>query len=40
MVQGRVRKRVWDNDDNPIGKATENPILDSREYVVEFKDGT
>ena len=37
MAQGRVRKRARDNNSNPIGRANENPILDSREYVVEFK---
>ena len=40
MVQGRVCKRAWDNDGNPIGRANEKPILNSREYVVEFKYGT
>ena len=39
-AQGRVRKRACDNDGNSIGRANEKPILDSREYVVEFKDGT
>ena len=32
-------KRARDNDDNVIGLANENPILDTREYVVEFYDG-
>ena len=32
-------KRARDNDDNVIGRANENPILDTREYVVEFDDG-
>ena len=32
-------KRVRDNDDNGIGCANENPILDTRGYVVEFEDG-
>ena len=32
-------KRARDNDDNIIGCANEKPILDTREYVVEFKDG-
>ena len=34
IAQGRVRKCACDNDDNPIGREDENPILDSREYVV------
>ena len=40
MVQGRVRKRAQDNDGNPIGIENENPILDIREHVLEFKDDT
>ena len=32
-------KRARDNDDNFIGCANENPILDTRRYVVEFEDG-
>ena len=40
MAQVRVRKRARENDGDPIGRANENTILDRREYVVEFKDGT
>ena len=40
MYQGRGHKRSRDNDGNHIGRANEDPILDIREYVVEFKDGT
>ena len=40
IMQGRVVKRARDNDGNPIGRSSTNPILDSREYVVEFEDGT
>ena len=32
-------KRARDNDENVIGRANENPILDTRGYVVEFEDG-
>ena len=32
-------KCAHDNDDNVIGSANENPILDTRGYVVEFEDG-
>ena len=39
LAQGRVLKRARDNDDNVIGRANENPILDSKGYVVEFEDG-
>ncbi len=36
---GRVAKRLRDADGRPIGKAHENPLLDTREYEVEFLDG-
>ena len=32
-------KHAHVNDDNVIGRANENPILDTRGYVVEFEDG-
>ena len=38
LAQGRVLKHAPDNDDNVIGHANKNPILDTRGYVVEFKD--
>ena len=34
LAQGRVLKRARDNDDNFIGHANKNPILDNRGYVV------
>ena len=39
MAQGRVVKRARDQDGNPIGRANENPILDTRKYVVAFDSG-
>ena len=36
---GRVKKRIKDNDGNPVGVANENPILDTRMFEVEFLDG-
>ena len=39
LAQGRVLKRARDNDDNVIGRANENPILDTQGYIVEFEDG-
>ena len=36
---GRVKKRARDNDGNVIGRAHDKPILDTRQYVVEFEDG-
>ena len=32
-------KLARDNDDNVIGRANKNPILDTRGYVAEFEDG-
>jgi len=34
-----VKSRKRDADGNPIGRADANPILDTREYIVEFEDG-
>ena len=39
LAQGRVLKRARDNYENVIGCANENPILDTRGYVVEFEYG-
>ena len=39
MAKGTVRKRKRDDENNPEGRANSNPILDTREYVVEFEDG-
>ena len=39
LAQGRVTKRARDADENVIGRANENPILDTRKYVVEFDGG-
>jgi hypothetical protein len=36
---GKVVKRKRDDDGLPIGKAHNNPILDTRIYEVEFQDG-
>ena len=40
MCEGKVTKCAWDNDGNPVGRAHDNPILDTREYVVELRDET
>ena len=40
MVTGRVVKRAKGEDGNPIGIRNNNPILDTREYTVEFSDGS
>ena len=33
-----MTKRARDSDGNVIGRAHENPILDTRKYIVEFED--
>ena len=40
LLHATVKRRVTDQDGNPIGKANKNPILDNRLYEVEFIDGT
>jgi len=39
MMSGMVRRRVRSLDDQVVGKANVNPILDTRSYMVEFPDG-
>ena len=39
LVRGKVVSRKRDVDGNPIGREHQNPILDSRQYEVEFPDG-
>jgi hypothetical protein len=39
MSRGCVTTWKRDADGNPKGRANENPILDTREYTVIFKDG-
>ena len=34
-----MKKRAVDVDGKPIGVANNNPLLDTREYVIEFEDG-
>ena len=36
---GKVTKRLRDAEGRPIGTANDNPLLDTREYEVEFMDG-
>ena len=40
MKRGTIKRRKRDHDGNLIGKANNNPTLDSRIYEVEFGDGT
>ena len=39
VLTAQVVARKRDANGNPIGKANSNPILDTREYIVEFEDG-
>ena len=35
----KVKKRLKENQGRPIGTASDNPILDTRMYEVEYQDG-
>ena len=35
---GKVTKRLCDAEGRPLGMANVNPLLNKREYSVEFKD--
>ncbi|KAI2497802.1 Reverse transcriptase (RNA-dependent DNA polymerase) [Fragilaria crotonensis] len=39
-LRGTVKSRKRDSDGKPIGSSNPNPILDTREYLVCFEDGT
>ena len=39
QLEGRVTSRKRDSAGNLIGTSNSNPILDTRQYVVEFGDG-
>ena len=38
--QGRVAKRSWGLEGEAVGRAHANPIFDTREYDIEFTDGS
>ena len=40
LLRGTVKSRKRDNDGQPIGTSNPNPLLDTREYLVCFEDGT
>jgi hypothetical protein len=40
MQRGTVKARAKDPDGNPVGKSNQNPLLDTREYLIEFNDGS
>ena len=35
----KVTKRLRDSECRPIGTASDNPLIDTRKYIVEFTDG-
>jgi hypothetical protein len=39
LVKGHVTARKRDREGNPVGHANDNPILDTRSYIVNFDDG-
>lgn len=40
LAHARVKRRAVDEAGTPIGKPADNPMLDSRQYEVEFMDGS
>ena len=38
-LRGHVKRRACDDNNQPIGTSNDNPILDTRAYVVDFIDG-
>ncbi|KAI2491884.1 Reverse transcriptase (RNA-dependent DNA polymerase) [Fragilaria crotonensis] len=40
VVRAKVIGRMHGRDGNPLGMRHSNPILDTREYQVEFPDGS
>ena len=40
LQHARVKRRAIDQDGKPIGKAADNPMLDTRKYIVQYLDGT
>ncbi len=39
MVKGCMTAHKRDQDGNPVGHANDNPILDTRSYIINFYDG-
>jgi hypothetical protein len=40
LHHARVKRRAVDEDGKPIGRPSNNPLLNSRKYEVEYADGT
>ena len=39
LQRARVKRRAVDEEGRPVGTANSNPLMDSRQYEVEFVDG-
>ena len=39
LHHARVKRRAIDDHGEPVGRANNNPILDSRQYEIEYLDG-
>ena len=40
LLRAKVKRRAVDLDGNPVGRAHDNPLLDTRHYIVEYIDGS
>ena len=40
LHHARVKQRAGDQDGKPIGRPSNNPLLDSQQYEDEYLDGT
>ena len=40
LLRARVKRRAITQDGKPIGKSSNNPLTDTRQYEVEFDDGS
>ena len=40
LLRATVVRRATDHDGNILGRSHRNPLLDTRQYEVEFADGT
>ena len=40
LMHAKVKRRAVDEDGKPFGKASNNPLMDTRQYEVEFDDGS
>ena len=40
LLKAKVKRRAIDIDGNPIGIANDNPMIDTRQYEVEYVDGS